>query len=342
MNTGEYSRTSFLAGLYDGRQAVDSRLDLQAPESLELLAGAMGWSLDAAPVVVDDIPYDIARGMTLRAAALSPVDIPAQLHYVPVPGGIELAWRFEVRMAGGRHWYNASVSAETGELLRLVDWVDHARYHVFPLPLESPDDGDRAIVVDPHDPVASPYGWHDTNGQRGFEFTDTRGNNVFAREDWDGNDTGGASANGGATLDFDFPLNVDQSPSSYRDAAITNLFYTNNVLHDIFYQYGFDEAAGNFQRTNHTGQGQSGDQVIADAQDGLWINNPMTAYLAANTQGIRRHPYSFDMELNPITFGDFDRSNEVHDVAEIWASALWDLNWLLIDKYGFCHFLQWR
>jgi hypothetical protein len=32
----------------------------------------------------------------------------------------------------------------------------------------------------------------------------------------------------------------------YIDAN-TNLFYMNNIMHDVWYQYGFDEASGNFQ-----------------------------------------------------------------------------------------------
>ena len=54
--------------------------------------------------------------------------------------------------------------------------------------------------------------------------------------------------------------------------------------------------------------------------------------------GIRRQPYSFDMAINPLTLDDFNGgfpNNEVHNSGEIWASALWDLSWLLIDKYGF-------
>ena len=37
------------------------------------------------------------------------------------------------------------------------------------------------------DPSASPFGWHDTNGVAGAEFTDTRGNNVHAYADRDNN-----------------------------------------------------------------------------------------------------------------------------------------------------------
>ena len=39
------------------------------------------------------------------------------------------------------------------------------------------------MVNNPADALASPYGWHDIDGQPGHEFTDTRGNNVAAQED---------------------------------------------------------------------------------------------------------------------------------------------------------------
>ncbi len=55
--------------------------------------------------------------------------------------------------------------------------------------------------------------------------------------------------------------------------AITNLFYMNNMMHDIWYQYGFDEASGNFQENNYSNGGLVGDSVFADAQDGGGLNN---------------------------------------------------------------------
>ena len=39
------------------------------------------------------------------------------------------------------------------------------------------------------------------------------------------------------------------------------------------YHYGFDEASGNFQATNPTGQGNGNDAVLADAQDGSGVDN---------------------------------------------------------------------
>lgn len=147
-------------------------------------------------------------------------------------------------------------------------------YNVWPTPVESPNHGPRTLVTDPADPIASPYGWHDTNGQPGAEFTITRGNNVHAYED-SGNNNGtiGNEPDGGAGLVFDFPFDPALEPAQYRDAATVNLFYWNNIMHDFAYAYGFTEAAGNFQANNYGNGGQGGDFVQAEAQDGSGTNN---------------------------------------------------------------------
>ena len=126
------------------------------------------------------------------------------------------------------------------------------------------------MVSDPANSLASPYGWHDTNGAAGAEFTTTQGNNAHAYTDTDNNNSPdtGSSPSGGSSLNFDFPLDLGQAPSTYRPAAVSNLFYWNNVCHDYLYRLGFDEAAGNFQATNSTGEGRGNDAVNADAQDG--------------------------------------------------------------------------
>src|SRR5207247_1539726 len=126
---------------------------------------------------------------------------------------------------------------------------------VFALPSESPNDGDRTLVTGAADPAASPFGWHDTNGVTGPEFTRTRGNNVHAYTDVDANNVPDPDSDpeGGASLDFDFPLDLTLGPATYRPAAVVNLFYWNNIVHDVTFGYGFDEAAGNFQVTNYSG-----------------------------------------------------------------------------------------
>ena len=59
------------------------------------------------------------------------------------------------------------------------------RVPVIAAPVESPSHGSRTLETNPADSTASPFGWHDTNGVAGAEFTDTRGNNVFAQDDVD-------------------------------------------------------------------------------------------------------------------------------------------------------------
>lgn len=86
-------------------------------------------------------------------------------------------------------------------------------YTVFPTPLESPKEGARVAITDVADPLASSFGWHDTNGVAGPEFTDTRGNNVMVQEDADGDDVGGLPPSCGPGLDFDAPANLSTHPS---------------------------------------------------------------------------------------------------------------------------------
>ena len=122
-------------------------------------------------------------------------------------------------------------------------------------------------------PVASPYGWHDDNGSPGAEYTITRGNNVYASEDIDDDNQPGYSPDGGAGLVFDFVKPNTQNTADWLDASITNLFYMNNIMHDVYYQYGFDEQSGNFQANNYGNGGADGDEVNAQAQDGSGLNN---------------------------------------------------------------------
>lgn len=114
----------------------------------------------------------------------------------------------------------------------------------------------------------SPIGWVTNNT--------TIGNNVDAYLDRDNNnaaDSGGRPVS--ATKTFEYTADLGQAPtiSINQMAAVTNLFYLNNVIHDKLYRHGFTEAAGNFQ-TNNFGKGGAGnDPVLAEAQDGGGTNN---------------------------------------------------------------------
>lgn len=147
-----------------------------------------------------------------------------------------------------------------------------ASYKIFPLPTEAPSFGPIAVVNDPWDIVASPEGWH-SDGTNNY--TNTRGNNVYAYSDEANTNTPGFSPDGGAGLAFNFPYAEGRniSPFSYRSTAITNLFYMNNKIHDVFYKFGFTESARNYQTNNFGKGGLGNDAVAAEAFDGSGLNN---------------------------------------------------------------------
>ncbi|KAH9249247.1 hypothetical protein BASA81_013035 [Batrachochytrium salamandrivorans] len=179
-------------------------------------------------------------------------------------------------------------------------------------------------------------------------------------------------------------------------AAAVNLFYLVNLMHDISYQYGFTEQAGNFQ-TDNFGKGGKGVMtmygftnsipnrsggldngiaiheyvhgislrltggptasgcldikeaqglsegwsdviamiVLARSSDTATTSIPMGAYVTNKPGGIRSHPYTTDMTVNPLTYSDLETRNDPHPIGEVWASLLWEVYWSLVTKYGF-------
>jgi len=89
----------------------------------------------------------------------------------------------------------------------------------------------------------------------------------------DANNIPGSRPGGGPNNNYLFDFDADLGPGDNLLQAVTNLFYWNNVTHDLMYLYGFDEASGNFQVNNYGNPGNGGDPVQADAQDGSGTNN---------------------------------------------------------------------
>ena len=251
-----------------------------------------------------------SQEFVLTQGGVSLEEVPVRLVYQATEdNALKLAWDLSIHTTDSKHWYSVRVDALNGELLHQNDWVvsctfethNHdasdasnnevasfsmtqdvaianellagEQYNVFAMPLESPNHGGESLETDPQDLVASPFGWHDTNGADGAEFTITRGNNVWAQDDINANNGVGESPDGGDELNFDFDYNFDTAPVNMLDAVTTNLFYWNNIVHDVFYQYGFDEASGNFQENNYGNGGVGSDSVNADSQDGGGLNN---------------------------------------------------------------------
>lgn len=268
-------------------------------------AAALGLK---APSDLNLLETGINNSYVFSNGNISLENIPVQLVYQKIENSnsLRLAWDLSIYLLDASHYYNVRIDAITGDLLETMDWVSEcglpdfaanhnhtakkgesilfendnlnkqplggAQYRVFAIPLRNPNDGPDTVVNTPEDATASPFGWHDTNGAAGAEYTITRGNNAYAYLDLCDTDSGD-SPDGGAPLNFDFPFNLPQSPANFRDASAVNLFYLNNIIHDVTYQYGFDEASGNFQENNYGNGGNGSDSVNAEAQDGGGTDN---------------------------------------------------------------------
>ena len=277
---------------------------LTAIQAVTFAANQLNYTITESLSVLE-IKIGRSQETIISTGGISLSNIPAKLLYRFTDNNeLVLVWDLSIQEISQHDWWNVRIDASTGIIIDKNNWMvscssghDHSIhedinynknlfdipnyknvsntseagcvecYEVFALPLESPFYGSRTIEIDAANGAASPFGWHDTNGVSGAEFTVTRGNNVNAYED---GDNPGYQPNGGASLDFTgYPFSmVYTGADQYEDAAITNLFYWNNVIHDVLFQYGLDEAGGNFQELNYSGDGLGSDSVNAEAQDG--------------------------------------------------------------------------
>ncbi len=182
--------------------------------------------------------------------------------------------------------------------------VGSASYRVYPLPVESPNFASRTLETNPWLKAgnnASTLGWHSDNTS---SYDITRGNNVWAQEDLAGTSaTSGLTDNSATaipTLTFDKTIDFSLNPGTGSNlrAAIDNIFYWNNLMHDISYQYGFDEASGNFQASNQGRGGTENDYVNAFAEDGISLNNADFA-TPPDGQRPRMRMYEWNLSLVP-------------------------------------------
>jgi hypothetical protein len=182
------------------------------------------------------------------------------------------------------------------------------------LPDAPPPYVERTLRLFAGDPVASPKGW--------VESTRTTGNNVMAGHnplgDIQSTQPTPAESSG---RDFSFPLELGPgapNPTSFKDAATTNLFYWINRAHDLFYALGFDEEAGNFQQDNFGRGGVGGDPVLAFSQFGVAANDRAmldNAFFLTNRDQEDGSRISVNMFLSGSrpdrTFSDGSYDNEV-------------------------------
>lgn len=179
-----------------------------------------------------------------------------------------------------------------------------------PWGIDNPEAGARQVLADPWNPEASEFTW---NSDGSTSYNTTRGNNGVAQT----NPSGGTQYLNNYrpdSADLKFEYEYDPSmpdPSSYADAAVTQLFYTVNKCHDVFYLLGFNEAAGNFEIDNNGQGGKGEDFVVLNAQDGSGMNNANFA-TPPDGQTPRMRMYMWDM-TTPQRDASFDAGVVIHE-----------------------------
>ncbi|KAI2617344.1 Fungalysin metallopeptidase-domain-containing protein [Hypomontagnella submonticulosa] len=209
---------------------------------------------------------------TLKGTSGAQKDPEARLVYFVKPdGNLALTWRVETDILD--NWLLSYVDANTNEEIHgVVDYVAEASYLVYPWGINDPDEGEREVVNDPWDLTTSEFTWI-SDGTTNY--TTTRGNNGIAQTNPDG---GSDYLNNyrpqSPALAFEYKWDATLTPpESYADASVSQLFYTANTYHDLLYDLGFTEAAGNFEANNNNQGGRGNDFVILNAQDGSGTNN---------------------------------------------------------------------
>ncbi|CCM00201.1 uncharacterized protein FIBRA_02229 [Fibroporia radiculosa] len=215
-----------------------------------------------------------------------------------------------------------------------------AAYHVFGWGVNDPSVGNRSAQPENFDSLASPLGWHSLpyandphslqarvkSGPKGEKFRNTSttwGNNVFAHENWEGRNEWEYNyrPDAGSDMVFNYtysPKDTDRTDAleeakKYINATVTQLFYTSNLVHDLYYRYGFDEVSGNFQQHNFGRGGEENDAVIANAQDGSGYNNA-NFMTPPDGQNGRCRMYLWNT-ASPYRDGDLEAGIVIHELS---------------------------
>ncbi|KAJ7929759.1 Fungalysin metallopeptidase-domain-containing protein [Mycena leptocephala] len=207
------------------------------------------------------IAIDVAISAAEKALDGTYNNIPTTLEYLVNPDNT--ASKSETNT-----WYEAFVDAHSGKFISSIDLVSHAAYRVLPIFKQDVTQG-LEFLEDPQDPDSSSLGWHNdgTNATN-----DTSGNNVLVYLDQTHSATAVQSSD---RLIFNYTQDSTLSPTEQvnKNAALTNVFYIINTVHDVAYKYGFTEAAFNFQQTNIQSGGLGGDRVLASVQNSFGVDN---------------------------------------------------------------------
>ncbi|KAJ3268063.1 hypothetical protein HDV01_003504 [Terramyces sp. JEL0728] len=293
--------------------APNTTLDLTPPtittlQFFDLSLKVLNLFASGNTVTVKDAVAKISLDDAVRSAemelGISRDNVDHKMVYIETPEKILVyAYQFQLRDDSSQQWVQVSVDANTGKIVQHVDYVHYdASYRVIPFPVKNPLFG-WAEVQEKNEAYlfASPKGWQSDGSSN---YTDTEGNNVGSL----------VSKNYVASqaLDFTHKWDATQQPTTVDNqrASAIQTFYIANVMHDILYEFGFDENAGNFQNSNFGRGGAEGDRVTIYNQAG-GLDNANFATPPDGQSGVM-NMYIYD-KSNPHRDGSLDVGIPMHE-----------------------------
>ena len=183
---------------------------ISAGNALASAASELNYRITKSISVIES-ENNASKKTVLSDAGISLSPIPAKLVYhITSENELILAWDISIQEKSQQDWWSIRVDAATGKILDKNNWMvscsfehDHSTheilnyntnlydipnykeiseeiggcttcYEVIAMPIESPYFVARSVETGIEDATASPYGWHDTNGAAGAEYTVTR------------------------------------------------------------------------------------------------------------------------------------------------------------------------
>ncbi|EGF82902.1 hypothetical protein BATDEDRAFT_5305, partial [Batrachochytrium dendrobatidis JAM81] len=131
------------------------------------------------------------------------------------------------------------------------------------------------------------------------------------------------------------------SSKPHRNPGLDNQVVLHEYGHGISIRLTGGSSTDNcLSRAESNGMGEGWSDIFAmiiTAKQSHKADTPIAfgSYAKNSPSGLRSHPYTTDMKVNPLTYADLQTRKLAHDMGEVWAAMLWDIYWNLVTKSGF-------
>ncbi|KAJ3028419.1 UNVERIFIED_CONTAM: Fungalysin/Thermolysin Extracellular metalloproteinase 5 [Siphonaria sp. JEL0065] len=304
------------------KRGTDSKQIISVESAIQAFAASQNWPEPGKLHITQS-----GNEYTVSGASFATAPIKASQKYYQTEDKLLHVWDLQVQTEPV--WVNVFIHSGTGRIVAKNNWTrdfvlpasgsvpvvaapavearrDEAdanverragsgTYNVIPIGRLNPSNG-FTVVSSPADANASPNGWHSS--------TYLSGNNVDATSIVQSTRPSSSSY----TFTETFNASADPANPTAATVGLTQMFYTANMAHDIFYNYGFTPAAGNFQK-------DGGDQVNAvTQQSGIGIDN--NASFSSGPDGTPgRMNVGLFTSTSPRRDGALDLSVVIHEMA---------------------------